>query len=211
MTDAASEPLEIPQLYLITPSEFELSTYPDLLARALDDVDVACVRLALATKDESRIAKAADACRSVTHDRDVALVIESHILMVERLGLDGVHLLDGARSVRNVRKELGDDAIIGTFCGNSRHDGLNAGEIGADYVSFGPAGVTELGDGRQAEAELFDWWSQVVEVPIVAEGALDADIIRTLAPFTDFFAIGDEIWSQDDPIAALKTLYSAFE
>lgn len=205
MTDAP----EHPQVYLITPSEFDLSTYPAQLAACLDSTDVACVRLALATKDDGRIAKAADALREVTHARDVALVIDSHMLMVERLGLDGVHLTDGARSAAKVRKDLGDDAIVGSFCGTSRHDGMTAGEMGVEYVSFGPVGITPLGDGSRAEKELFEWWSMMIEVPVVAEGALDADLIRTLAPHTDFFGIGDEIWGHDDPALALRDLYQA--
>ncbi len=204
-----SDAQDAPQIYLITPSEFDLSTYPGLLSRCLDTVEVACVRLALGTKDDMRIAKAADALREVTYARDVALVIDSHMLMVERLGLDGVHLQDGARSVKKVRKALGDDAIVGSFCANSRHDGMTAGELGADYVSFGPVGVTSLGDGRQAEPELFEWWSMMIEVPVVAEGALDEALIRTLAPDTDFFGIGDEIWRTDDPVSALGDFRAA--
>ena len=204
-----SDAPDAPQIYLITPSEFDLSSYPTQLAACLDQTEVACVRLALGTKDDARIAKAADALREVTHARDVALVIDSHILMVERLGLDGVHLTDGARSVKKVRKDLGADAIVGSYCANSRHDGMTAGELSADYVSFGPVGVTPLGDGRQAELELFEWWSMMIEVPVVAEGALDADLVRTLAPHTDFFGIGDEIWGADDPVAALVDLRTA--
>ena len=45
-----------------------------------------------------------------------------------------------------------------------------------------------------------------VEVPVVAEGALDAALIRDLAPVTDFFGIGEEIWRTDDPAAELKGL-----
>jgi thiamine-phosphate pyrophosphorylase len=204
-----SDAQDLPQIYLITPSEFDLSSYPAQLAACLDTTEVGCVRLLLGTKDEARISKAADALREVTHARDVALVIDSHIMMVERLGLDGVHLTDGARSVKNVRKDLGDDAIVGTYCTNSRHDGMTAGELGADYVSFGPVGVTTLGDGRQAELELFEWWSMMIEVPVVAEGALDADLIRSLTPHTDFFGIGDEIWGRDDPAKALADLRAA--
>ncbi|SHL35150.1 thiamine-phosphate pyrophosphorylase [Roseovarius marisflavi] len=200
---------EQPQIYLITPPEFELSRFPETLARVLDSQDVACVRLALASRDEDRIARAADACREVTHERDIALVIDTHVLMVERLGLDGVHLLDGARTVRFARKELGDDAIIGSFCGTSRHVGISAGEAGADYISFGPVGASALGDGSQVEEELFDWWSKMIELPVVAEGALDAALVAQLAPMTDFFAFGDEIWQQDDPVAALAALVAA--
>ena len=92
-----SKTVEMPQLYLITPNEVDLMLFPDQLAACLDTADVACVRLSLASRDEDRIAKAADALREVTHARDVALVIDSHLQLVERLGLDGVHLLDGSR------------------------------------------------------------------------------------------------------------------
>ncbi len=200
---------EQPQIYLITPPELELSTFPAQLGAVLDAHPVACVRLALSTRDEDRLARAADALREITHARDVALVIEEHLLLVERLGLDGVHLADGARTVRYARKELGADAIIGSFCATSRHEGMAAGEAGADYVAFGPVNAGTLGDGSTAEDDLFQWWSEVIEVPVVAEGGLDIDTMRRLAPFTDFFGIGDEIWRQDDPAAGLKELIAA--
>ncbi len=118
---------EQPQIYLITPSEIDLMTFPDRLAACLDATPVACVRLALGAKDEDKISKAADTLRAITEPRDVALVIEAHSKIVTRLGLDGVHLTDSARSVRAVRKDLGADAIVGAYCGNSSHDGMTAG------------------------------------------------------------------------------------
>lgn len=200
-----------PQIYLITPPQIDLEHFPAQLASVLDAQPVACVRLALATRDEDTIARTADALRNLTIERDVALVVSEHLMMVERLGLDGVHLLDGARTVRHARKELGDDAIVGAFCAGSRHDGMAAGENGADYISFGPVQASALGDGSFAETELFEWWSEVIEVPVVAEGALDLAMIRRLAPATDFFGIGDEIWTQEDPVAALKAMTAAME
>jgi thiamine-phosphate pyrophosphorylase len=195
-----------PQITLITPPAIDLETFPDRLAAVLDSIDIACVRLALAGKDEDMIQRAADACRLVSHARDVAIVIENHLLMVERLGLDGVHLTDGARQVRYVRKELGADAIVGAFCGVTRHEGMNAGEAGADYVAFGPIGATPLGTGEQVEFDLFDWWSQVIEVPVIAEGALTTELVAKFGPVTDFFGVGEEIWSAENPSAALKAL-----
>ncbi|WP_439122490.1 thiamine phosphate synthase [Marivita sp.] len=200
---------EQPQIYLITPPEIELSHFPTDLARVLEATEIACIRLSLATRDEDLILRAADTVREVAHRFDVALVIDTHVVLAQRLGLDGVHLTDGARSVRMARKELGPDAIVGAFCDQSRHDGMNAGEAGADYVSFGPVGETTLGDGSRAEAELFQWWSEMIEIPVVAEGGLNPDIIRGLTPLTDFFGIGEEIWRSDDPVAALKSLTSA--
>ncbi len=195
-----------PQIYLLTPPELELSDFPGKLAKVLDSTAIACLRLTMATRDEDRIARAADAVREVGHARDVAVVIDSHVALVERLGLDGVHLPDGARAVRDTRKLLGGDAIVGAFCGASQHAGMSAGEAGADYVAFGPVGVSSLGDGTIAEAELFAWWSEAVEVPVVAEGHLDIELITQFAPITDFFGIGEEIWRHDDPVAALADL-----
>ncbi|MDW4497818.1 thiamine phosphate synthase [Sulfitobacter sp. D35] len=200
---------ETPQIYLITPPQFELSSFPDRLARVLDAQSVACVRLALSTRDEDTLSRAADALREVTHARDVALVISDHTLLAERLGLDGVHLGDAARSVRQARKALGEDAIVGSFCGTSRHDGLSAGEAGADYVSFGPVRPSALDDGSYAEPDLFQWWSEMIEIPVVAEGGLDAETVRSLAPSTDFFGIGTEIWEADDPASALDAIVQA--
>jgi thiamine-phosphate pyrophosphorylase len=201
--------IDQPQLYLLTPPDMLLSEQAYLLAAALDAVPVACLRLRIASEDEERVLRSADAVREIAHARDVPLVIERHVGLVERLGLDGVHLTDGARSVRKTRKALGADAIIGAFCGNSKHDGLAAGEAGADYVAFGPAGVTLLGDGEPAEADLFGWWSEVVELPVVAEGALDAATIAALAPIADFFAFGDEVWQAPAPLDTLRALYRA--
>ncbi len=200
---------EQPQIYLVTPPAFEIAPFTDRLAAVLDAHPVACLRVAMASGDEYAVASAADACREVAHARDVAVVIERHVELAGRLGLDGVHLADGARGVRAARKALGPDAIVGAFCGPSRHDGMSAGEAGADYVSFGPAGRTALGTGAQAEREIFEWWSEMIELPVVAEGALDAEAVASLAPVSDFLAFGEEIWREEDAGAALALLVAA--
>jgi thiamine-phosphate pyrophosphorylase len=204
----SAEPVapEQPQIYLITPPAFDLETFPALLSAVLDAREVACLRLSLATKDETTLLRTADRIRTLAHERDLAIVIDTHVGLVERLGLDGVHLGDGPRSVRKTRADLGPDAIVGAYCGTTRHDGMAAAEQGADYASFGPIGPNTLGDGSRAEFDLFAWWSEVIEVPIVAEGALDVALIEALAPLTDFFAIGEEIWATEDPVAAMKAL-----
>lgn len=199
---------DAPQIYLVSPPEIELSRFTDALARVLDAREVACMRLELATREEERLVRAADALREVTAARDVALVIAEHVGLAERLGLDGVHLTD-ARGVRAARKALGADAIVGAHCGASRHDGMNAGEAGADYVAFGPVSGADLGDGTLAPRELFAWWSEMIELPVVAEGGLDEQTIRSLRDVTDFFAFGEEIWGAEDPVSRLSELLGA--
>lgn len=196
-----------PQIYLVSPTEFELSAFSESLKAVLDAREIACFRLSMPGADQDALSRNADLLREVCHSADVAIVIENHFRLAASLGLDGVHLTDGPRLVRDVRKELGGDAIVGSYCANSRHAGLSAGEAGADYVAFGPITPDLLGDGSSADFELFEWWSELIEVPIVAEGGLDAAAIKRLFPATDFFAFGKEIWSTPDPVKALNTLY----
>jgi len=198
-----------PRLYLIVPPETGRACSPDQLQRVLDAAEISCVRLALSTTDEDRITRTVDPVRDICHARDIPAVIDDHMLLARRLGLDGVHLTGGARFVRKARRELGPEAIVGASCAASRHEGMNAGESGADYICFGPTGTAMLGDGGQATRDLFQWWSEMIEVPVVAEGALDEEIISSLSPVTDFFAIGEEIWTAPDPAVRLERLASA--
>jgi thiamine-phosphate pyrophosphorylase len=86
---------------------------------------------------------------------------------------------------------------------------MSAGEHGADYIAFGPLGDSGLGDGARAPRDLFAWWSDMIELPVVAEGALTPDLVAAHRDVADFFAIGDEIWSAEDPVAALRAFHSA--
>ncbi|RJK98970.1 thiamine phosphate synthase [Paracoccus aestuarii] len=199
MTDA-------PQLYLMTPAGAQASVLGPILTEVMDRFPTACLRIR-GGAEEDELGRLADLAREIAHARDVAVVIDDHVKLALRHGLDGVHLTDGAKAVRFARKELGDDAIVGAFCGGSRHEGMNAAEAGADYVSFGPAGDSALYRNEPAELELFQWWSEMIEVPVVAEGALTRELINQLSPVSDFIAIGAEIWTQDDPQAALAQLW----
>lgn len=197
---------DAPQLYLMTPAGAQASALGPMLAEVMDRFPVACLRIR-GGAEEDELARLADLARETAHARDVAVVIDDHVRLAQRHGLDGVHLTDGARGVRAARKELGADAIVGAFCGASRHDGMAAGEAGADYVSFGPIGQTALGRGEPAPLELFQWWSEIVEVPIVAEGALTRELIKQVSDVTDFIALGPEIWAAEDPLTTLSALW----
>jgi thiamine-phosphate pyrophosphorylase len=200
-------PASLPQsrLYLVTPAGASLATFPDLLAQLLDAFPVACVRLASAGHTEDALMRAADTLRGVCHARDVPLLITDHFRLATRLGLDGVHLSEGARQVRAARKDLLRDTIVGAHARASRHDGMTAAEIGADYVSVGPLTPSSLGDGTLAPLELFAWWAEMIEVPLVAEGGLTPDLAEDLAQTADFLALGEELWTHPKgPEPALK-------
>ena len=86
----------------------------------------------------------------------------------------------------------------GHVLGHVTNLGLNyadhAAEAGADYVGFGPAGATGLGDGSVAPHELFAWWSEMIEIPVVAEGGITPEVAFGLAGAADFLALRDALW-----------------
>ncbi len=167
-----------PQLCLITPAEIDLDTFCDALSAVLDAVDTARLRLSLATRDEDRSRGQPMRCAWSRMTATFPVVIESHVQIAERHGLDGVHLTDGARSVRTARKVLWHRRSSGRIAARFRHEGINAGEAGADYVAFGPVGSVALGPGERADRDLFDWWSAMIEVPVIAEGGLTAELVE---------------------------------
>ena len=101
---------------------------------------------------------------------------------------------------------MGKDAIVGAFCGISKHNGITAGEAGADYISFGPLSNTTLKDGTIANPDLFMWWSTMIEIPVISEGGLNKEVVHDLENATDFLAFGNEIWKANNPLNELNHL-----
>lgn len=185
----------------------------DRLADRADGVcalaDVAAIRIAAAGADESALRRAAAALEPIRRARDVALLLETHFELARALDLDGAHIDAASGRQRAAAEALGADAILGVGCGASRHAGMIAAEHGAAYVSFGPvADAGLLDEGDVAPPELFEWWQEMIEVPVCAEGGVDAAAAARLKGAADFLYIGPEIWL-DGPEGDLAAIAAA--
>lgn len=197
------------RLYLITPVDFDPKPFAALAARALAAHGVACLRLDLGAAPEEQWRVAANHLLPVAHAHDVALVIADHHRLVAPLGLDGVHLTASRTPIREVRKALGPDRIVGAFAGTSRHIAITLAEAGADYIALGPVGETgALGDGSRAGDDLFQWWSEMIETPVVAEGGVTPADAARLAPFADFVVPDPGVWTAPEGIEAALAPYA---
>jgi thiamine-phosphate pyrophosphorylase len=202
---------EVPaRLYLVTPQVFDPESFAALAARALAAHPVACFRLDLGRAPEEQWRSAANHLLPVAHAHDVALVIAEHHRLVAPLGLDGVHLGTSRTPVREVRKALGPDRIVGAFGGVTRHIAMTLAEAGADYVALGPVGSAgALGDGTLAGDELFQWWAEMIETPCVAEGGVTPADAARLAPFADFIVPDIAVWSAPEGIEEALAPYAS--
>lgn len=194
-----------PSIYLVTPEDAAPDALLGPLEAALATGLVACLRLSLASSEEEAWRRAAESLRAVTDAHDVAFVVRDHFRLAVALGLDGVHLSDTRTPVRTARKELGEDRIVGAFAGSSRHQGMVVAEAGADYVSFGPVGnAGALGDGNRAGADVFAWWAEMIETPVVAEGGVTLAEATALKGSVDFVVPETGIWREADIAAAVR-------
>ncbi|MDT8343778.1 MAG: thiamine phosphate synthase [Thermohalobaculum sp.] len=205
---------EAARLYLVTPVAFDAQRHVPALAAMLATGAVACLRLDLGEgADEDAWLRAANHLLPVCHAADVALVIAEHHRLVRPLGLDGVHLGRSRTPMRDVRKALGRDAIVGAFGGAERHRAMSLAEAGADYVALGPVRVMgALGDGTAAPDELFQWWSEMIETPVVAEGGVTPEDARRLGAIADFIVPDPAlVWDAPDPAAAIADFAAALD
>lgn len=200
-----------PRLYLLTPRQFEPAAFAASLASVFAAGDVACLRLRLGDGGEPQARAAIAALKPVCDAHDVALLIEDAFALAAETGLDGVHLTRASADIRPVRDALGPDGVIGVWCGPSRHEGLVAGERGADYASFGPlSGDPALLTGPLVDAELFDWWQSMIELPVVAEGGVTPAIAASLVGAADFVTLDASIFDAD-PAAAVRDAQAAID
>lgn len=133
-------------------------------------------------------------------DAGIAVLLDNADL-ARRIGADGVHLSDSS-GYGAARKILGNDGIVGVACPSERHAAMDAGEAGADYIQF-----TLTADNAEDTLDLVAWWSEMMTVASVVtcppSPQFAAAIVATGA---DFLAPDASLWSQGDPVAALKSL-----
>lgn len=190
-TSALGDSIIQPGLYLVL--ELDENTDASQLAGA---IDAAKWQSALLLGSFASAPAVATAKTIVTglQKRGTAVLVAGDAAAVVALKADGLHLAASknvAAVYREARKTLGPAAIIGADAGRSRHDAMELGEGGADYIAFGiPPHVTGRDIARERQLELIAWWSDVFEPPCVAMDVETADHARALANAgADFIAI----------------------
>ncbi len=201
------------QLYLITPPAFAPDEFAGQLAAALDGGPVASVQLRLKEASDADIIAAARILMPICHGRDVAFILNDRADLARDVGADGVHVGQDDMTCAEARNIVGDDAIVGVTCHNSRHLSMIAAEQGADYVAFGAFFPTRTKtETTAADISLLSWWAELFEAPCVAIGGITVDNARPLiGAGADFLAVCEGIWNHaEGPKAAVQQFNGLF-
>jgi thiamine-phosphate pyrophosphorylase len=134
----------------------------------------------------------------------IAMIVAGDSRIAGRAGADGVHVEDREELRRLV--DLGRDPIVGAGGAGTRHDALEIGEIGPDYILFGRFGHDTRPSPHPRNLALGAWWAELVEIPCVVMAGSDIESVRTVAETgAEFVAVSAAIFAPEaDPGEAVR-------
>lgn len=204
------------RLYLISPPALELEAFAPRLESAFAGGDIAVFQLRLKDVPDAAVLRAAEALMPICHAHDTAFIVNDSPALAREAGADGVHIGQHDMPNREARAIVGDGAIVGVTCHNSRHLAMEAGEGDADYVAFGsffPSATKDNKLDEAADLETLDWWVRMMVVPAVAVGGITTANCRPLVEVgVDFLAVAGGVWNHPEgPAAAVAAFNEIFD
>ncbi|MFO1242137.1 MAG: thiamine phosphate synthase [Rickettsiales bacterium] len=221
------------QLYLISPPQIEnlpafAKTLTEILEAAKgtvgsfqlrlksDQKEPASGKLTLPPASRDSVLKAAELLIPICHQFEIPFILNDQPQIAKECGADGVHIGQEDGDMKATRIIVGEDAVIGVSCHDSRHLAMEAGEAGADYVAFGAFFPTT----SKTEAAQKVWgvptpdiikdWVETTVVPCVAIGGITPQNCRPLVEAgADFLAVITCIWNhKESPTKAVSEFSS---
>ena len=198
------------QLYLITPPSLpDIDAFLEGLEDALSAAPVACLQVRLKGAKDSTIIQSTTAIKQLCHRYGVAVILNDRPDLAKQCKADGVHIGQEDMDYFSSRELLGEDAIIGVTCHNSKELAFEAASACASYVAFGAFFETSTKSPKaRAELEILKWWNETVETPCVAIGGINPDNAATVIQAgADFIAVSSGVWNHPNgPASAVKLL-----
>ncbi len=198
------------RLYLITPPVLT-DDFERQLAAALDAGDVAAVQLRLKDISDSDLQRQIERLRPIVQSREVSFILNDRPDLAVKLGCDGAHVGQTDTPATAARKILG-NLTMGVTCHDSRHLAMEACEAGADYVAFGAFFHSETKNPPEmATVETLKNWAEIMEIPCVAIGGINATNCAPLVQAgAEFLAVVGAVWSHPDgPAAGVRAMLEA--
>lgn len=207
------------RLYLVSPPQIELADFKNTLNDALDGGDVASFQLRLKNASDDEILKAAETLLPLCRERGVAFILNDRADLAVKCDADGIHLGVDDLPIKEARKIVGQDKIIGASAHASKHLAMEAGEQGADYVAFGAFYATNSKPREKIEKwgtpspGILSWWQETMLLPCVAIGGITpANCTPLVKAGADFIAAITSVWSHEKgPGKAVEAFNEAIE
>ena len=136
--------------------------------------------------------------RRLTKDYNAVLIINDFLDIAMCAGADGVHLGQDDLPLKEARKIIGRDRIVGIST-HSLEQAIEAEKNGADYIGFGPVFTTSTKDaGKPKNIEMLHEVKKQVSIPVVAIGGINlVNVKSVLHTGVDAIAVASAILTGD--------------
>jgi len=176
-----------------------------LLLDLVADSHLAALILYNSKGDEAQLQKRAQDLVQPIQAQNIALLLGSDVRIAMRVGADGVHCEDVTDPIQ--AREKAHSLMIGYGNIRDRHQAMELGENGADYLMFGKLGRDRAAQPHPRNVRLSTWWAEVMEVPCIVQAGTDLDFLPDLvATGAEFILVEEMIFAAPDPGAILRQL-----
>ncbi len=188
------------QIYLISPPKIELLNFSKRLEKALKTNSVPVFQLRLKEYSNSELIQIAKEIKKICDNNNCLFLLNDSLEIALNIGANGVHLGAEDGSILSARKNSPKNFLIGASCYDSRHLAMEAGEQGADYLSFGAFFESKTKKSRgNPSLEILEWSNEILNLPTVAIGGITADNCAPLVKSdVDFLSVISYVWDHPE-------------
>ena len=190
----------IPIIYPIIDSSIVTLDNIGKTAEAIIDGGAKILQLRAKSLSSKEFLETARIIRKITKDKGTVFIVNDRVDIALLTDADGVHLGQGDLPVKEARRLLGNNKIIGYSTHNLR-EALEAVRLPVDYISFGPIFPTKTKEDAQTPKglKLLSEVRKAVEIPIVAIGGItETNMVHVLKEGVEGVAMISEILTVKD-------------
>jgi thiamine-phosphate pyrophosphorylase len=209
-TDHNNAKRRIERLQYLTQDGVDRKTHAELVGDACR-AGIKWVQFRTKNTPEDQWEPTALEVQEVAKKYDAVLIINDNVALAKKIGADGVHLGKEDMSVKEARKILGDNFIIGGTA-NTAEDIKRLVNEGADYIGLGPYRFTTTKKNLSpvlGHNELLELLKIQNKIPIILIGGITAEDIPDIAKNGAYgAAVSSAINLADNPGESAKLFHS---
>ena len=170
---------------------------------------ITCLQLREKNIFDEDFLKEAIEVKKMCRKHNVPLIINDNVKIALECGADGVHIGHNDMSIKQARKILGDDFIIGVSAHNVG-EALEAEKNGADYLGTGAAfGSKTKKDANAISHQTIADICKAVKIPVVAIGGIEkTNVLELKGTGIDGIAVISAVFRSESTVNECKELLS---
>ena len=203
-----------PKIYLISPPKINIKTFPTILTVILKAKIVSIFQLRLKDYSDNDLLKISETISEICNHYKVTFILNDRVDIAKKINIDGVHLGKNDLNIKQARKILGRDKIIGSSCYNKISLSIKSENLGSNYQAFGAFfKTTTKSKTTNITLSSIHKYRKHTNNPIVGIGGLNKNNITKLKFLKlDFLAFCSAVWyGKHAPLVEIKKINNVIE